>query len=163
MSPDPFPGLFLGFSPCRPTSRGSLRLSSPDAFAAPEIRPNYLGTEEDWAAMLAGVRVVRRLAEMPALRAVIEREIRPGPEARDEAALRAAIRDHASTVYHPTCTCRMGSDPEASVVDPDLKVHGVAGLRVVDASAFPSVTSGNINAPTIMLAEKAADCILQST
>ncbi len=163
MSPDPFPGLFLGFSPCRPTSRGSLRLSSPDPFAAPEIRPNYLDTEEDWAAMLAGVRVVRRLAETPALSAVIEREIRPGPEAQDEAALRATIRDHASTVYHPSCTCRMGSDPAASVVDPDLKVHGVAGLRVVDASAFPFVTSGNINGPTIMLAEKAADCILQST
>jgi len=163
MSPDPFPGLFLGFSPCRPTSRGSLRLSSPDPFAAPEIRANYLDTEDDWAAMLEGVRVVRRLAETPALRAVIEREIRPGPEAQDEAALRAAIRDHASTVYHPSCTCRMGADPEASAVDPDLRVHGVAGLRVVDASVFPCVTSGNINAPTIMLAEKAADCILQST
>ncbi len=163
MSPDPFPGLFLGFSPCRPTSRGSLRLSSPDPFAAPEIRPNYLDTEEDWAAMLAGVGLVRRLAETPALRAIIEREIRPGPEAQDEDALRTAIRAHASTVFHPSCTCRMGSDPAASVVDPDLKVHGVAGLRVVDASAFPSVTSGNINAPTIMLAEKAADCILQST
>ncbi len=161
MSPDPFPGFLLGFSACRPTSRGSIRIRSADPFAAPQIRPNYLGTEEDRMAMLEGAHFIRRLAETPALRAVTEAEIVPGPEAKGDAAMRAHIRDNAWTVFHASCTCRMGTDPETSAVDPRLRVHGVEGLRVVDASVFPCVTSGNINAPTIMVAERAADLILE--
>jgi choline dehydrogenase len=161
MSPDPFPGFLLGFSACRPTSRGSIRIRSADPFAAPQIRPNYLSTEEDRMAMLEGAHFIRRLAETPALRAVTEAEIIPGPEAKGDEAMRAHIRDNAWTVFHASCTCRMGTDPETSTVDPRLRVHGVEGLRVVDASVFPCVTSGNINAPTIMVAERAADLILE--
>jgi choline dehydrogenase len=161
MSPDPFPGFLLGFSPCRPTSRGTATAHSPDPLAAPEIRPNYLSTEADRAAMLAGAGMIRKLAGTPAMRRVIEREIAPGPEVRGDEAMRGYIRDNAWTVFHASCTCRMGTDPAASAVDPRLRVHGVAGLRVVDASVFPSVTSGNTNAPTIMVAEKAADMIME--
>lgn len=161
MSPDPFPGFLLGFSPCRPTSRGSVVARSPDPFVAPEIRPNYLDTGEDREAMLEGAHFIRRLAETPAMRAVIEAEVSPGAQAQGDEAMRVHIRDNAWSVFHASCTCRMGSDPETSVVDPRLRVHGVAGLRVVDASVFPSVTSGNINGPTIMVAERAADLILE--
>jgi len=161
MNPDPFPGFLLGFSPCRPTSRGHVLARSPDPFAAPEIRPNYLSTEADRAVMLEGAHFIRRLAETPAMRAIIEAEITPGAQAQGDEAMRAHICDNAWSVFHASCTCRIGSDPETSVVDPRLRVHGVAGLRVVDASVFPSVTSGNINAPTIMVAERAADLILE--
>lgn len=161
MSPDPFPGFLLGFSPCRPVSRGSVRLRSPDPFSAPEIRPNYLDSEADRATMLAGAHFIRRLADTPAMRAIIDSEISPGPLAQGDEAMRTHIRDNAWSVFHASCTCRMGCDPKTSVVDPRLRVHGVAGLRVVDASVFPSVTSGNINAPTIMVAERAADLILE--
>jgi choline dehydrogenase len=161
MSPDPFPGFLLGFSPCRPTSRGSVVARSPDPFVAPEIRPNYLDTGEDRETMLEGAHFIRRLAETPAMRAVIEAEVSPGAQAQGDEALRLHIRDNAWSVFHASCSCRMGSDPETSVVDPRLRVHGVAGLRVVDASVFPSVTSGNINGPTIMVAERAADLILE--
>jgi len=161
MSPDPFPGFLLGFSPCRPTSRGSVMAISPDPFTPPEIRPNYLNTEADRATMLAGAHFIRMLSDTPAMRAIIDTEISPGPQARGDNAMRAHIRDNAWSVFHASCTCRMGSDTETSVVDPRLRVHGMAGLRVVDASVFPSVTSGNINAPTIMVAERAADLILE--
>ncbi len=161
MSPDDFPGFLLGFSSCRPTSRGSIHIRSADPFAAPEIRPNYLSTQEDRAAMLEGARFIRRLAATPAMRSVIETEISPGPHAESDEDIQAHIRDNAWTVFHASCTCRMGSDPETSTVDPRLRVHGVEGLRVVDASVFPSVTSGNTNAPTIMVAERAADLILE--
>ncbi len=163
MSPDPFPGFLLGYSPCRPTSRGTVMTHSPDPMAAPEIRPNYLSTEADRALMLAGAGMIRKLADTPAMRGVIEAEIAPGPEVQGDEAMRGYIRDSAWTVFHASCTCRMGVDPAASVVDPRLRVHGVAGLRVVDASVFPSVTSGNTNAPTIMVAEKAADMIMEDT
>jgi choline dehydrogenase len=163
MSPDPFPGFLLGYSPCRPTSRGTVMARSPDPMAAPEIRPNYLSTEADRALMLAGAGMIRKLADTPAMRGVIEAEIAPGPEVQGDEAMRGYIRDSAWTVFHASCTCRMGVDPAASVVDPRLRVHGVAGLQVVDASVFPSVTSGNTNAPTSMVAEKAADMIMEDT
>ena len=95
------------------------------------------------------------------MRAVIEAEVSPGAQAQGYEAMRVHIRDNAWSVFHASCSCRMGSDPETSAVDPRLRVHGVAGLRVVDASVFPSVTSGNINGPTIMVAERAADLILE--
>ena len=161
LRPDPFPSFLLGFSPCRPTSRGSVLIRSPDPFAAPEIRPNYLSTEADRAAMLEGAHFIRRLADTPAMRSITESEIVPGPQAKGDAAMRAHIRDHAWTVFHASCTCRMGTDPETSSVDPRLRVHGVPWLRVVDTSVFPSVTSGNTNAPTIMVAERASDLILE--
>lgn len=161
MSPDPFPGFLMGFSACRPTSRGEVALASSDPMAAPVIQPNYLATEEDRAEAVRGVRLIRKIAETQAFQAVIETEISPGSGATSDDALLAHIRDTAWTVFHPCGTCRMGRDPATSVVDPRLRVHGVPGLRVVDASVFPNVTSGNINAPVIMVAERAADLILE--
>ncbi|HEX3065056.1 MAG TPA: GMC oxidoreductase, partial [Dongiaceae bacterium] len=111
--------------------------------------------------MLAGVRFLRRLAGTPALSALIEEELKPGPGVQGDDALIQDIRQRAGTVFHPVSTCRMGPDAADSVVDARLKVHGLAGLRIVDASIFPSLTSGNTNAPAIMVGEKGADLILQ--
>ena len=159
MSPDPFPGLLFGFDMCRPTSRGEITIRSDDPFDSPVIRPNYLSTSEDVADMLEASKFVRRISEAPALASIIEREISPGADVRSDEGYLNHIRDTAWTVYHPCSTCRIGKDAQTSVVDPSLRVHGVEGLRVVDASVFPNVTSGNINAPVIMVAERASDLI----
>ena len=160
MNPDPYPAFLLGLSTCRPTSRGFLQIRSSDPLAPPEIHPNSFAADEDMAEMLDGVRFVRRLAATPAMAALIESEIRPGAEVQSEEALVADIRQRAGTVFHPVGTCAMGHDPSTSVVDPSLHVHGLSGLRVIDASIFPNITSGNTNAPTIMVAEKGADLVL---
>ncbi|MEJ1995519.1 MAG: GMC family oxidoreductase N-terminal domain-containing protein [Limibacillus sp.] len=163
MSPDPFSGIIMGTQPTRPTSRGHLEIRSADPFEAPAIHPNYLSTNHDVAEQLEGARFLRRLAAAPALAEIIEQEIRPGPAVQSDEEMIADIRARAGTVFHPVSTCRMGADERQSVVSPRLRVHGLAGLRVVDASVFPTVTSGNTNAPTIMVAEKAADMILADT
>jgi choline dehydrogenase len=160
MRPDVFPGFLLSAQPCRPTSRGFIEIASADPALQPRIVPNALATEHDIAEMLEGARLLRQLASAPALRDVIEAELKPGPSVRSDAELLADIRQRASTVFHPVSTCRMGPVPETDVVDAALRVHGVAGLRVVDASVFPSIPSGNTNAPTLMVAEKGADFIL---
>ena len=159
MRPDPFPGFLLGTNPCKPTSRGFVALSSPDPAAAPEIQPNYLDTDDDLEAVVAGVRLARRLAATPALRAVIAEELEPGAGRADDDALRAYARETASTVFHGCGTCRMGRDPATSVVDERLRAHGVSGLRVADASIFPTIPTGNTNAPAIMVGERASDII----
>jgi choline dehydrogenase len=105
---------------------------------------------------------MRRLSSSPAMQAVTESEYKPGPDVTSNEAILADFRARAGTVYHASCTCMMGTDPSASVVDPTLRVHGIGKLRVVDASVFPAVTSGNTNAPTVMVAEKAADMILSA-
>jgi choline dehydrogenase len=161
MSPDPYPGFLLSASPCRPASRGHLQIRSSDPFAAPAIHPNYFSSEGDMAEMLAGVRLIRRLAATPAMAELIAEELQPGPAVQKEEDLIQDIRRRSGTVFHPVGTCRMGPNPAEAVVDAGLKVHGLAGLRVVDASIFPTVTSGNTNAPTIMVGEKGADLILQ--
>jgi choline dehydrogenase len=161
MKPDPFPGFHASASPCQPTSRGHLQIRSPDPKAPPAIFPNYLSTEHDVAEMLAGARFLRRLAATPTFSALIEEELRPGPQARSDADLIADIRARAFSVFHPVGTCRMGPDPATAVVDHRLRVHGIAGLRVADTSIFPAVTSGNTNAPAMMVGEKAADLILE--
>ena len=160
MQPDPFPGFMLGSNPCRPTSRGHLQIRSRDPFEPPEIHPNYLATAEDRHAMVVGLRLARQIAEAPALAAVIDTELLPGPGIMSDDELAAYARDHAWSVFHSCGTCRMGSDPARSVVDPKLRVHGIRGLRVADASIFPVIPSGNTNAPSIMVGEKAADLIL---
>ncbi|MFN4170522.1 MAG: GMC family oxidoreductase, partial [Pseudorhodobacter sp.] len=160
MSPDPFPGFLVSAQPTRPTSRGHLTIRSADPFAPPEIHPNYLATDHDRQEMLEATRLLRDLAATPALSAIIDAEISPGPEVQGDAALMEDCRARAGTVFHPVGTCRMGPDPETDVVDSRLRLHGLAGLRVVDASIFPTLTSGNTNAPVIMVAEKAADMIL---
>ena len=126
------------------------------------IRPNYLSAEEDVVQMLEGARLLRRFAATQALSSIIESEIRPGAEVQSDEQLIEDIRQRASTVFHPSSTCMMGPDPGSAVVDAACRVHGVEGLRVVDTSIFPALTSGNTNAPTIMVAEKAADLILGS-
>ena len=161
MRPDPFPGFLLSAQPCRPTSRGHLEIRSSDPLAPPLIHPNALSTEDDIHAMLDGTRFLRQLAAAPSLAAIIAEEMAPGPGVQSDADLLEDIRQRASSVFHPVSSCRMGPDPGADVVDADLRVYGVEGLRVIDASIFPAVTSGNTNAPTIMVAEKGADLVLR--
>ncbi|MCK6452800.1 MAG: GMC family oxidoreductase N-terminal domain-containing protein [Alphaproteobacteria bacterium] len=161
MRPDTFPGFLLGAQPCRPTSRGHLQIRSPEPFAPPAIFPNSLATADDRRDLLEGSRLLRRLAAAPSLAAVIDAELQPGPVAQSDAALEEDIRRRASTVFHPVSTCRMGPDARTNVVNHELKVYEIQGLRVIDASVFPAVTSGNTNAPTIMVAEKGADLVLR--
>jgi len=162
-APDAFPGFALSAQPCRPDSRGHLALRSPDPLQPPRIVPNSLATEHDRNAMFAAASLVRRLAATPALQAVIAEELRPGPAVQSHAEVMDDIARRASTVFHPVSTCRMGPDPRQAVVDAQLRVHGLQGLRVIDASVFPTLTSGNTNAPTLMLAEKGADLVLAAS
>jgi len=144
----------------RPESCGRVELVSADPSAAPRIRQNFLATEKDWNALRAGLRLAREIGEKAPLVPFAAAEIAPGPGGWSDDALDAHIRASAITVHHPLGTCKMGSarDPTA-VVDPELKVLGIDGLRVVDASVMPDLVGGNINAPVIMIAEKAADLI----
>jgi len=160
LRPDPFPGFLLGAQPCRPTSRGYLEIRSADPAAAPSIVPNSLSTEEDVTELLACSKLLRSLATTPSFAAIIAAEMAPGPAIRSDDELLDDIRRRASCVFHPIGTCGMGPDPKTNVVDPQLKVHGLSGLRVIDASIFPTLTSGNTNAPTIMVAEKGAAILL---
>jgi choline dehydrogenase-like flavoprotein len=141
----------------RPKSRGSVALSSADPFAAPAIDPNFLGHVDDLESMIAGYKTTRRLMETPALRALQKKEMFTADIETDDD-IRALLRARVDTVYHPVGTARMGTDALA-VVDPKLKVHGLEGLRIVDASVMPTLIGGNTNAPTIMIGEKAADMI----
>jgi choline dehydrogenase len=160
MKPDAFSGFSTGISPCRPTSRGTVTIRSADPMVAPAIAPNYLSTDEDIADMLAGARFLRAIAAAPTFAALIEEELKPGPVCISDDEHLADIRARSYSVFHPCGSCRMGPDPSSAVVDPRLQVHGLAGLRVADASIFPAITSGNINAPAMIVGEKAADLIL---
>lgn len=159
MQPDPFSGCLLGFNSCRPTSRGSITIRSSDPTAAPGIQPNSLSTDLDIEEAYEGAALMRRIASTSPLAAIMESETKPGATVQTRDELIEDFRQRSGSVYHPCGTCGMGPDPRNAVVDPELRVHGLAQLRVVDASIFPSVTSGNINAPVIMVAEKAADLI----
>ena len=155
----PFDAFTASVCNLRPRSRGTVILRGPDADTAPAIRPNYLSDPADQQVALDAISLTRRICAAPALAAYHPQEFRPGSDlaARDD--LLAAISRIATTIFHPVGTCRMGAD-EASVVDPALKVKGLAGLRIADASIMPTITSGNTNAPTVMIAEKAAEMIL---
>jgi choline dehydrogenase len=161
LSPDPWPGFSIGLSNCRPTSRGAIHIRSADPLAAPRIVANAFSTDHDVAEMLAAVKVLRVIAAQPALAKVIAEEILPGPACVEDAALIDDFRRRSGTVYHPVSTCRMGPDPANAVVDPRLRVHGVAGLRVIDASVFPAVISGNTNAAAIVTGAKGATMVLE--
>jgi choline dehydrogenase len=156
----PFSGFSASVCQLRPESRGSLRIRSADPAAPPEIRINYLATETDRAAFVEGLKILRKILAAPALKSYSVEEVYPGSKVASDEDLLDFCRRTGSTVYHPTSTCRMGNDPLA-VVDQRLRVHGIEGLRVVDASIMPDLMSGNTNAPTIMIAEKASDMILQ--
>lgn len=145
----------------QPESRGMIKLASADPQAAPLIHQNFLASPRDWESLRAGVRVARTLAAQPSMQPFVEAEFLPGPQSQSDAAIDDHIRKTSITVHHPAGTCRMGADA-ASVVDPELRVRGVAGLRVVDASVMPDLVCGNINAAVIMIAEKAADLIVTS-
>ena len=142
----------------RPDSRGEIRLKTAAPNDAPAMIPNYLSTELDRRTIVAGLKWCRQVLAQPALQRFIEAEYLPGAEVRTDDELLDYARRNGGTVYHPTSTCKMGVDAMA-VVDPELRVHGLSGLRVVDASVMPTVASGNTNAPTIMIAEKAADMV----
>ena len=160
----PFPAFTISVTNVRPTSRGSLTLKSVDPAMAPAIRPNYLATPEDKRVAADSIRVTRKIVAQPALRPYSPVEYLPGPQVRDddEAALVKAAGDIGTTIFHPVGTARMGrADDARAVVDCRLRVIGIDGLRVADASVMPSITSGNTNSPTMMIAEKAAAMILQ--
>ncbi|MFK8022085.1 MAG: GMC family oxidoreductase [Pseudomonadales bacterium] len=160
VEPDVFPGFLNSVSQCRPKSTGSINIASADVRTPPLIEPNYLADEADQQELLEGVRLLRAMASSKALGAVIKSEKIPGSSVSDDEQMLRDIRRRADTVYHPTSTCRMGGDESRAVVDPNLRVYGTQNLRVVDASVFPTVPSGNINAQVIMLAERAADLIM---
>jgi len=151
-------GFSLHVCVLRPKSRGSVTLGSADPFAAPLIDPNFFGDAADLETMVAGFKVTRRLLETPALRALQKKDMfTQGIDTDDQ--IRELLRARVDTVYHPVGTCKMGVNDSMAVVDPKLKVHGLEGLRIVDASVMPTLIGGNTNAPTIMIGEKAADMI----
>ena len=156
---DPFPAFTASVCNVRPTSRGHVRITSADPSVHPEIRPNYLSTEEDRRVAADSIRVTRRIVSMPALQRYRPEEFRPGTDIDGDEALAQAAGDIATTIFHPVSTCKMGAD-DLAVVDHHLKVHGLEGLRIADASVMPTITSGNTNAPTLMIAEKGAAMML---
>lgn len=160
LTPDPWSGMSIGLSNCRPTSRGSIRLKTANPEDHPIITANAFSTDHDVREMLAAVKFLRHIAAQPAMARLIKEELRPGPDVATDETLIDDFRSRSGTVYHPSCTCRMGKDASTSVVDARLRVHGVAGLRVVDASAFPNIIAGNTNAPAMLIGWKGAEAIL---
>jgi choline dehydrogenase len=156
----PFPGFTASVCQLRPESRGWVRIKSPDPAAAPAIQPRYLSTEADRRTNVEGMKRLRAIMGMPAMRPYVLAEHLPGPAVQTDDEILAYCREVGTTIYHPSCSCRMGTDSRA-VVDPRLKVHGVEGLRVVDGAVMPGVVSGNTNAAIVMIAEKGADMILE--
>jgi len=152
------PGATIAISIARPESRGTIMARSADPYDRPVIRPNYLSAPGDLRVLLAGIGHARRIFAQPAFAENFAGEIVPGPQVQTEQQLADYVRDFGTTIYHPVGTCRMGEDP-AAVVDSRLRVRGLSGLRVIDASVMPLVTTGNTNAPTIMIAEKGASMI----
>ena len=156
-----FPGFTVSYWQCHPTSRGRVLLGSANALDDPIIHSNYLSTARDRKVMIEGLKTVREIYNQPAFEPFWNREVVPGADVGSDDEILNAIKKFAGTVYHPVGTCRMGSD-DNSVVDPQLRVRGVEGLRVVDASVMPTITSANTNAATYMIAEKAATLIAES-
>ncbi|MEL6979120.1 MAG: GMC family oxidoreductase N-terminal domain-containing protein [Pseudomonadota bacterium] len=156
----PFSAITASVCYLRPTSRGHVRLSSPDPFAAPVIQPNYLSTAEDRRVAAEAIRLTRRIMSQPALAPYAPEEHAPGAEIVGDGALAEAAGQVGATIFHPVATCRMGADA-AAATDPRLALKGVGGLRVIDASVMPRITSGNTNAPTLMIAEKGAAMLLE--
>ena len=155
------PAITVTVNQCRPESLGSVHINTSDPSVAPSIRFNFLANELDCRTLVDGIRFVRRLMATSAMSDIVGEELQPGIDAASDDDILAFIRDKAETVYHPVGTCKMGQDPMA-VVDDELRVHGIRKLRVADASIMPTLTSGNTNAPSIMIGEKCADMVLAS-
>jgi choline dehydrogenase len=159
-----FPAITASVCNLNPTSRGTVRIRSRDSRIKPAIAPNYLNTEEDRKVAADSLRVTRRIAEQQALAKYEPEEFKPGLQYQTDEELTRLAGDIGTTIFHPVGTTRMGrADDDMAVVDPHLRVRGVAGLRVVDAGVMPTITSGNTNSPTLMIAEKAAGWILNGT
>jgi choline dehydrogenase-like flavoprotein len=157
-----FGAITISVANLRPTSRGHVHAASPDPMAAPKIQPNYLATPEDERVAVDCLRLVRRIVERPPLQRFSPEELRPGPDATSDADLLAAARELGTTIFHPVGTAKMGAaDDVAAVVDERLRVRGVDGLRIADASVMPRIVSGNTNSPTMAIAEKAARMIVE--
>ncbi|BCH00497.1 choline dehydrogenase [Mesorhizobium loti] len=161
LTPDPWPGFSIGLSNCRPSSRGEIMIRSSNPLDYPKITANAYSTNADVEEMLAAVKFVRKIASMPAMAEIIREEVLPGPSIQSDADLITDFRKRSGTVYHPVSTCRMGPDPARAVVDPRLKVHGLEGLRVIDASIFPDNITGNTNAASVMTGWKGAELVLE--
>lgn len=159
MQIDPYPGVLIALSPCRPQSRGHVHAASADYRDAPLIDPRYLSAAEDRTLVINGHQLLRRLSASPALQQLFIAEKRPGLQVEDEAAILDYYRTQGGSIYHVCGSCTMGKTAADSVVDSHLRVHGINGLRIVDASVLPNITSGNINAPVMMLAARAAALI----
>ncbi len=155
IKPEPYSGFLIAFNPCRPTSRGTIEIASNRAEEAAKIHINALTTQKDLDEAVQGSKVIRALMRAPALKSMTVEEISPGPQVDSDEAMLQYFREQSGSIYH-----LMGPDAATSVVDASLRVHGLQALRIVDASVFPNITSGNINAPTMMVAEKGADLIL---
>ncbi|ODA96741.1 choline dehydrogenase [Mesorhizobium sp. SEMIA 3007] len=161
LTPDPWPGFSIGLSNCRPSSRGEIMIRSSNPLDYPKITANAYSTNADVEEMLAAVKFVRKIASMPAMAEIIREEVLPGPSIQSDADLITDFRKRSGTVYHPVSTCRMGPDLTRAVVDPRLKVHGLEGLRVIDASIFPDNITGNTNAASVMTGWKGAELVLE--
>ncbi len=161
MQPEPYSGFLIAFNSCRPSSRGSIKIASADPADAAQIDPNYLSTQHDIDEVIQGSKLIRKLIQTPAIKAIIAEEITPGVSVSSEQDMLDYYHQNAGSIYHLCGSCMMGPNSKTAVVDSRLKVHGVSGLRVIDASIFPSITSGNINAPVMMVAEKGAAMVLQ--
>jgi choline dehydrogenase len=158
---DPHSGFTIGVMALLPRSRGYVHIRSADPLEPPRIDPNYLADPDDARVLLAGIRAVRRVADQPTMRPLVVRETRPGPEVQSDEALMEYIRASTQTTWHVIGTCKMGNDGDGlAVLDPKLRVRGIAGLRVIDTSAYPTIPSSNTNAPAIALGEKGADLVL---
>ena len=159
--PHPWSGCTFSVCQLRPESRGSLEIRSADPMQPPSMRPNYLATEKDRICAVQSIKYARRLAATNALRPYIESEYKPGAAVQSDGEILEFARENGATIFHPTGTCKMGSDGMA-VTDASLRVHGIAGLRVVDCSIMPTLVSGNTHAPAVMIAEKASDMMLEA-
>jgi choline dehydrogenase len=160
LTPDPFPGFSLGLSNCRPTSVGEIMIRSGKPSDKPKITANVFSTDHDVDEMLKAVKFLRHIAAQEPLKSLMAEELRPGPSFQRDDELVHDFRQRSGTVYHPSCTCRMGPDAKSSVVDARLRVHGLHNLRVCDASVFPNIIAGNLNAPAMMVGWKGAEIIL---
>ena len=152
----------MAFNACRPTSTGTIELASNNPLDAALIKPNYLSTQKDKDEVIQGSRLIRKMMQAKALQNITEEEVIPTlSEVNDDESMLQYFRENGGSIYHLCGSCKMGPNPADAVVDHKLKVHGITALRVIDASIFPNITSGNINAPVMMVAEKGAQMVLE--